>query len=295
MFFPILSGSDEYGLNYGVSVAAKDLLGFREKLSMPLTLGGIRRAALEGAFDLHNPVFRTMTATGEISRKENPHYKKGDFRKEIHVSLQRRMGRFEFNVQSGWTGVRFDARSADLAHIGAGVVFDTRQDINFPRNAVFAGVSYKRLSILDGGPGYHLYALDLRGYKGLIGQAIIAGQFLYRGADGRLPDYERPFLGGANTLRGYEAGLFTGDSSASASLELRMPLTPLRKIYHAGIDSFIDSGAIYDHGMSLGNAKFRHSAGLGGYFLIMGFGIKADLAYNMHDAFRVHFSTGFRF
>jgi outer membrane protein assembly factor BamA len=295
MFFPILSGSDEYGLNYGISVAAKDLLGLKEKISMPLAWGGIRRAAFEGEFDLHNPIFRTLTAAGEISRKENPHYKKGDFRKEIQVTLQRRLSRFEFNVQSGWTDVRFDARSTDLAHIGAGLVFDTRQDINFPRNAVFAGVSYKRLSILDGGPGYNLYTLDLRGYKGLVGQTILAGQFLYRGANGRLPDYERPFLGGANTLRGYEAGAFTGDSSASASLELRMPLTPLRKIYHAGIDVFTDSGAIYDHGMSLGNAKFKHSAGLGGYFLIMGFGIKADLAYNMHDAFRLHFSTGFRF
>jgi outer membrane protein assembly factor BamA len=295
MFFPILSGSDEYGFNYGVSVAAKDLLGLKEKISMPLTWGGIRRAAIEGEFDLRNPVFRTLTAVGEISRKENPHYKKDDFRKGVQAIMRRRLGRFEFNVQSGWTGVRFDARGADLAHLGAGVVFDTRQDLNFPRDAVFAGVSYKRLVILDGGPGYNLYTLDLRGYKGLVGQTIIAGQFLYRGANGRLPDYERPFLGGANTLRGYKAGVFSGDNSASASLELRMPLTPLRKIYHAGIDVFTDSGAIYDHGMPLGSAKFKHSAGLGGYFLIMGFGLKADLAYNMHDAFRLHFSTGFRF
>jgi hypothetical protein len=45
----------------------------------------------------------------------------------------------------------------------------------------------------------------------------------------------------------------------------------------------------------MGSAKFRQGAGLGRYFLIAGFGIKDDLAYNMHDAFRVHFSTGFRF
>jgi outer membrane protein assembly factor BamA len=295
MLFPILSGSDEYGLDYGVSIAAKDLLGLKEKLSMPLTWGGIRCAAIEGEINLHNPLFRTMTAAGGISRKENPHYKKGDFRKEIGVTLQRRIRRFEFNMQSGWARVRFDVRGADLANVGAGVVFDTRQNINFPRDAVYAGISYKRLSILDGGPGYNLYSLDLRGYKGFIGQTIIAGQFLYRGAGGRLPDYEKPFLGGANTLRGYEPGAFIGDNAATASLELRMPLTPLRKIYHAGIEVFADSGAVYDHGISMGSAKFRQGAGLGGYFMIAGFGIKADLAYNMHDAFRIHFGTGFRF
>jgi outer membrane protein assembly factor BamA len=295
MFFPIISGSDEYGLNYGGSAAAKDLLGLKEKISVPLTWGGTRRAAVKGEFSLRNPVFQTMTATGEISRKDNPHYRKGDFRKEIQATLRRRLYRFEFNVQTGWTDVRFDAQSAYLANVGASAIFDTRQDINFPRDAVYAGVSYKRLSILNGGSGYNLYALDLRGYKGFVGQAIIAGQFLYRGVNGRLPNYERPFLGGANTLRGYEAGAFTGDNSATASLELRMPLTSLRKIYHAGIDVFMDSGAIYDHGMSLGSARFKHSAGLGTYFLLAGFGLKADLAYNVHDAFRVHFSTGFRF
>jgi outer membrane protein assembly factor BamA len=295
MVFPILSGSDEYGLDYGASFAAKDVLGFKEKLSMPLTWGGIRRAAMEGEFSLRNPVFRTLTLAGEISRKENPHYNKGDYRKGFRVALQRRLSRLEFNVQSGWTGVRYDARSADLASIEAGVILDTRQNINLPRDAVYAGISYKRLAILDGGPRYDLYTLDLRGYKGLIGQTILAGQFLYRGASGRLPDYERPFLGGANTLRGYEPGAFTGDNAAIASLELRMPLTSLRKIYHAGIDVFTDGGAIYDYGTSLGNSKFKHSAGVGGYFLIAGIGLKVDLAYNMHDAFRVHFSTGFRF
>jgi outer membrane protein assembly factor BamA len=295
MFFPILSGSDEYGLSYGVSVSAKDLLGVNEKLSVPLTWGGIRRAAIEGTFDLHNPVFQTLAATGGISRKENPYYHKGDFRKEIQATARSRFGRFEFNVQSGWNGVRFDARSSDLASIGAGILFDTRQNINVPRDAVYAGFFYKRLSILSGGPGYNLYTLDFRGYKGLIGQTILAGQFLYQGTDGRLPDYERHFLGGANTLRGYKPGAFTGDNSAVASLELRVPLTPLRKMYSAGIEGFIDSGAIYEYGMSMGNAQFKHGAGLGAYFLIAGFGLKADLAYNMHDAFRVHFGTGFRF
>lgn len=295
MLFPVVSGSDEYGINYGGQISARDLLGLKEKLSVPLTWGGIRRAAIEGEFNVHNPAVQTLSVAGGISRKENPHYKKDDFRREVQVVMRRRVNRFDFTIQSGLAGARFDARGATLANVGAGAIFDTRQNADFPRNAVYAGVSYKRLFILDGGPRYNLYTLDLRGYKAVAGQTIIAGQFLYRGANGRLPDYERPFLGGAGTLRGYEAGAFTGDNMTTASLELRIPMTAPRTIYHAGVDVFIDRGAIYDHGISFGNAKFRHSAGVGGYLLFAGFGLKADLAYNMHDAFRVHFSTGFRF
>jgi outer membrane protein assembly factor BamA len=137
--------------------------------------------------------------------------------------------------------------------------------------------------------------LDLRGYKGVIGQMVLAGQFLHLTVDGRLPDFERPFLGGANTLRGYKPGAFIGDNLVTSSIELRMPLTSPHVAYHAGIDVFLDSGAVYDYGTSIGNADFKYGAGIGWFFLFMGFGIKADLAYDMHDDLRFHFSTGFRF
>jgi hemolysin activation/secretion protein len=272
-----------------------DLLGAKERLSIPLTWGGTRRAALEGAFELHNPVFQRLTFGVGVSRKENPFYKTGDFRKEAQGVLQRRLKRFELNLQSGWTNIEFGSQRADSANLGTSLAFDTRQDVNLPRNAVYAKIAWNRLSILGGGPGFNFYSLDLRGYKGIWGQAIVAGQFAYCRTDGRLPDWERPFLGGASTLRGYEPGAFSGDNIATTSLELRMTLSPLRAIYRSGIDVFLDSGAIYDYGQSLGSAKWKHGAGVGGYFLIAGFGIKVDVGYNMHDAFRVHFSTGFRF
>ena len=295
MYSPIFSGSDEYGLTYGLRSTAKDLLGFQERISIPLTWGGVRRAEVEGEFELHNPVVQKLTATVGVSRKEHPHYEISDFRKEVNVVVKRRLKLFEVNAQSGWAGVDFGGLDGDFVTVGAGTVLDTRQDVNFSRDAVYAEIAWKRLSLLAAGRGINVFTFDFRGYKGLFGQTILAGQFYYSGADGTLPDYERPFLGGATTLRGYEPGAFTGDNIATASLELRLPLSPLRRIYRSGFTLFFDSGTAYDHGVSLANAKFRHGAGVGAFILIMGFGVKADVAYNMHDAFRVHVSSGFRF
>jgi len=295
MFMPILKGSDEYGFTYGLRTTGKNLLGFKERLSIPLTWGGVRRAALESEFEMNNPVISTLTLSVDFARKENPHFRTGDFRKGVQAELRRRLKRFEVKVHSGWAGVDFGPQSSSFVTFGASFVLDTRQDINLPRDAFYAGVSWERLQILDGGPGFNRYTLDLRGYKGIIGQTILAGQFLHHTVDGRLPDFERPFLGGANTLRGYKPGAFIGDNITTSSIELRIPLTSPREVYHTGINVFLDSGAVYDYGTSIGNADFKHGAGVGCFFLFMGFGIKADLAYNMHDAFRVHFSTGFRF
>lgn len=296
MYSPIFAGSDEYGLTYGLRSTAKDLLGRQERISIPLTWGGVRRVEVEGEFELTNPVIRTLTATVGVSRKKHPYYEIGDFRKEVNVTVKRKLNQFEVNAQTGWTDVDFGSRGGAFVTLGTGLILDTRQDVNLPRNAVYAEIAWKRLTLFDAERGINVYTADFRGYKGLFGQTILAGQFYYSGADGTLPDYERPFLGGANTLRGYEPGAFIGDNIATASLELRLPLSSLRHIYRSGVALFFDSGAAYDHGVALGNAKFNHGAGVGAFLLIMGFGIKADLGYNMHDdSFRVHFSSGFRF
>jgi outer membrane protein assembly factor BamA len=295
MFMPILAGSDEYGLSYGGRITALNLLGAGERISFPLTWGGIRRAAVESHFGLGTPVIDSFTAGAAVSRKENPFFDIGDLRREVWAGVGRRFKNLEITWRSGWTGVDFGAVEQNFISHGADIVLDTRQDENLPRDAFYAGTGWERMSLRAGGPDFNRYKLDLRGYKGLFGQAILAAQVFYHRSDGRLPDYQRPFLGGASTVRGYKPGAFIGDNLFLTSLELRMPLTSPMKIYHAGVDFFFDSGAVYEHGRKLADTQFRHGAGFGFFFLIAGFGIKVDLAHNLRDNARVHFSTGFRF
>jgi outer membrane protein assembly factor BamA len=295
MFMPILTGSDEYGLTYGGRVTALDLLGAGERISFPLTWGGERRAAIESRFGLRTPIVDSFTAETAIYRRENPHFEIGDLRREVWGGVSRRFRNLEISWHTGWTGVEFGATSESFVSYGAGIAFDTRQDENLPRDAIYAGAGWEKMSLRGGGPDFNRYKLDLRGYKGLFGQAILAAQVFYHRSDGRLPDYQRPFLGGASTVRGYKPGEFIGDNLFLTSIELRMPMTSPLKIYHAGIDFFFDAGAVYEDGRKLADTNFKHGAGLGVFFLIAGFGIKVDVAHNLHDSARVHFSTGFRF
>ena len=74
-----------------------------------------------------------------------------------------------------------------------------------------------------------------------------------------------------------------------------MPLSSKLAVYQAGMDFFMDSGAVFDHGRTLGSADVKHGAGLGFFLFVAGFGIKVDFAHNLRDNFRVHFSTRFRY
>lgn len=295
MLMPILSGSDEYGLSYGVRISGINLLGERTRVGFPLTWGGTRRAAAEIEWNRGLPPGTSLLVEGSLSRKENPHFEIGDFRKETWGGVRQRFGKLQASAGVGFTDVDFGTIRDQFASYGAELALDTRQDLNLPRNAVYAGIGWKQYRLNQDKPGFNIYTTDLRGYKGLWGQAILAGQFLFQKADASLPDYQRPFLGGASTLRGHEPGEFIGDHLATTSLELRLPLSSPLRIYHAGVDVFLDSGMVYDHGQSFRDADWKHGAGAGVFFLIAGFGFKVDVAHDLDDSVRVHFSTGFRF
>jgi len=295
MVMPILSGSDEYGLTYGARFSTIDLLGSEERVSFPLTWGGVRQAAAEIEFPRKLPGFAALFAGGGVNWKENPHFELGDLRKEFLGGARNRLGPVVYEISGGWTDVDFGDLHDRFLTYGAQIALDTRRDVNLPRDAVYLGFGWRRLALADMRPDFNLLRTDLRGYKGLWGQAILAAQVLYDKADGPLPDYERPFLGGASTLRGHQPGEFVGDNRIISSLELRLPVTSPLAIYHAGFDAFWDSGAVFNHGQSLRDSPFAHGVGVGAFILIAGFGFKVDLAHDLSGSFRLHFSTGFRF
>ena len=295
MVMPILSGSDEYGLAYGARFSASNLFGTRERVSFPLTWGGVRQAAGEIEFPRKVPGFSSFFAGGGVNWKENPHFELGDLRKEIGAGARNRLGPVVYELRTGWTDVDFGTLHDRFLSYGAKIALDTRQDSNLPRDAVYLGFGWRRMALADMRPDFNLYTTDVRGYKGLWGQAILAAQVLYDKANGPLPDYERPFLGGASTLRGHQPGEFVGDNRIVSSVELRLPMTSPLKFYHAGFDAFWDSGAVFNHGQSLRDSEFKHGVGVGAFILVAGFGFKVDVANDLSGSFRVHFSTGFRF
>ena len=88
MFLPIISYSEGYGFTYGARASFVDVMGEGGRVSVPLTWGGTRRAAveLEKTFDDDSPVSRVFSRVqggAGISRRENPHFELPDTRQQI--------------------------------------------------------------------------------------------------------------------------------------------------------------------------------------------------------------------
>jgi outer membrane protein assembly factor BamA len=307
MFLPIISYAEGYGFTYGARASFVDVLGEGGRISVPLTWGGTRRAALEieKTFDDDMPmsrVFSRVQAGAGISRRENPHFELPDTRQQIWGRVDKDLLR-ELRVGGGvsWTDVGFGLKETPSTRldnrfttVGVDVTVDTRHDPIFPRNAVYAQAGWERLNFSDG-PSINRYRNEARGYLGVIGQSVLAVRALHQRVDRPLPLYEQALLGGASLLRGFHAGSFAGDNLFASSVELRVPLSSPMNVGRLGVSAFADMGAVYGHGVRLRDTTLHKGVGGGVFMLATLFQLNLDVAYGIDNKVRVHFMTGFQF
>jgi outer membrane protein assembly factor BamA len=305
MFLPILGYSDGYGFTYGARFSTVDLLGFDERLSVPLTWGGTRRVALEleRTFD-RGPLTRVLSSIS-LWQRENPGFAFED--DEDDSTTDRRVelkGRAERNfAQIFFTGVEATRARVDFGPfptrtqwtIGADAAIDTRSNPTFPANAIYLGGGWNRLhyEALE----TNRYTVDARGYLRLIRQPVLAGRIQYFTADGALPAHERWLIGGSSTLRGFRAGSFNGTKALVTSAELRVPITSVISGGKLGFTAFMDAARVGDEVFGIQDARWQKSAGAGLFLIASVITLNLDIAREIREGggTRIHLSSGFVF
>jgi outer membrane protein assembly factor BamA len=296
MFLPILNFSDGYGFTYGARFSTMDLLGAGERLSFPLTWGGMRRAAIEAERQFKSGPFTRLDSSFGIWQRENPRFEVADRRIELKARAEKDFATIlRLSVDGSRSNVHFAALDDRLWTVATNVAIDTRGNPSFPRNAFYLGGGWAGLHV-NGRPQINRYTADARGYVGIVRQAVLAARVQYVGADATLPPYERLLLGGAPTLRGYSPGSFDGDRLLVASAELRVPITSVISGGTFGLTAFLDAGKVIDHDRRFDDVAWNRGGG-GGIFLIASvFRINLDVARGLDNKkTRLHLTTGFSF
>jgi outer membrane protein assembly factor BamA len=295
MFLPILRYDDGYGWTYGARTSAVDLLGLGERLSVPLSWGATRRAALESERTFTSGPFTRVLGSLGISQRENPFYNVDDRRTEISGRVERRLFHvLTVGADAGRTNITFSETDGHFWTSGADATLDTRGDPAFPSDAVMLGAGWSRLH-QSAANAVDRYRLDGRGYKRVYRQAVIALHAQYDTASAPLPPYEQWLLGG-ESLRGTPAGTAAGDKRLFGSVELRVPFSSPLSTGRVGFNVFMDAGADALYGQRLSDAERHRSAGAGLFIVAPIVRLNLDVARSL-DAHgtRLHFGTGFTF
>jgi hypothetical protein len=306
MFLPILSFADGYGFTYGARFSTVDLLGVGERLSVPLTWGGTRRAALELERTFDRGPFTRVLGSTSIYQRENPRYEIDDRRLELRGRVERSFTQMFFTgAEATRASVDFGTLENRLWTFGADAALDTRGNPAFPANAIYVGGGWTALNVAPtSSPASQVtpdrrinrYTIDGRGYLRLFRQSVLAARARYSTADATLPIYERWLIGGSDSLRGFRTGAFEGDKALVTSAEVRVPITSVVSGGKLGLTVFMDAARTTDYGLKLSEAKWQRGAGAGAFLIASVIRINLDVAKSLDGGgTRVHLSSGFAF
>lgn len=294
MWLPVVTYDDGYGFTYGARFSFVDLLGSGSRLSVPLTWGGERQAALEFEQTFSRGPFTRVEGWAGLWRRENPAYDEGDFRKQAGVRVERALTPWlSVAASGGLADVSFGDVDDRLGTAQLDVALDTRLDRTFPRNAVHASVAWERLWF-DESPDTHRVRIEAGGGIGLPGRTVLVLRARQSWAADALPPYEVALLGGEQSLRGFRLGFRAGDRLTAGSIEWRIPLSSPMGVGRVGLAVFADAGTVYGAGESLSDSSFDRGVGAGFFASVASVSLQVDVAHGLDSGTRAHVAFGLR-
>lgn len=172
-------------------------------------------------------------------------------KKHLVVGLGASFKHFEIRQKANrfLTNARVDSLGDDRSIFGAGVTFllDFRDaEIATRQGAMLHLALWSHFDPFETTAPFQRYSGDARGYVS-AGPATLALRLAGEKLNGRFPFYEAAFLGGANSLRGYNLNRFSGDGSLEGSVELRCSLFRLKLLVpsQVGVFMFGEAGRVY--------------------------------------------------
>ena len=117
-----------------------------------------------------------------------------------------------------WAGGRLDAGAV------AGVLWDTRDNIQPTETGTLVKAEYRGLFLQDDGDAFQEVSLDVRNFNRRRWGIIAASMVRMTDARGDVPFYQMAHLGQDDRLRGYERDRFRGRSSILVQYDFRFPV-----------------------------------------------------------------------
>ena len=181
--------------------------------------------------------------------------------------------------------------------------WDRRNQISYPTSGWWTGFRFTQADMqLGGDVTFSRIIIDGRYYQQIYKGIVTALRLKYGYISSSAPFYEKFYLGGPNSLRGYADRSLSPDGGGNqlyqTGLELRFPITRNRFPNHfvTGV-LFWDSGANLDKDQSLDIDQIKSSFGFGFRFRIPFIGLlRLDMAYPINEGKRqIHISLGHTF
>lgn len=156
---------------------------------------------------------------------------------------------------AGLTG----SRGGLVSGIGISLDWDTRDNVQFPRNGSFFQLTAHAYGPISGSDfAFTSLKMDLRRYASPAAGQVLALQAVLRFTAGDTPLYRLSMLGGDSLMRGYYKGRFRDKDMIVVQAEYRVALGG-----RFGIAGFAGLGQVFPRFSDLGLRSLKYSLGTG--------------------------------
>lgn len=224
--------------------------------------------------------------TSEFSRfSVGSSYKYSDvsYDENTFMSLHKLYGIGNFSFLGFHTALKYDNRDSEI----------------YPYKGFYANLfSDYHPKVLNNDNQYGKSGFDLRTY--LTTEEISRTTLALRAAGekvwGTYPFYEAVFIGGSNSLRGFNRYRFGGDASLFGQGELRMKIGTINFIIpgELGFSFFGETGRVFLKGQNSKKWHFSYGGGVWMSYLARMFNAGFDVGHSK-DGFKFYLTTGFSF
>jgi outer membrane protein assembly factor BamA len=294
MFAPILTAEDGYGLTYGARFALSGHRNARQRVVVPLSWGGDKRAGLEYQREFSRRFVPDMRTGAFVQRRTHPFFESNGDRGRIWGRADWALTR---NVRAGtelaWQTSTLEGDKQQARSAGADLVFDTRIDPLVPYNAIYARATVEQLQFST--RSAVRTEMEANGYVGLYRGIVLALRAVREDMSEPAPVFYKSLLGGSSNLRGFRAGYEIGDTLTAGSAEIRIPLTSALHVARLGTSVFVDVGTTYDKGQRLRDQQLERGIGGGVWATAPLFRVSLMVARGLGAGTRVHFGAGVTF
>ncbi len=202
--------------------------------------------------------------------------------------------------------LRTDLPPKRIAAFSLGLQFDFRDNVHYPTAGVWGALSFEKAhEELGSEANFDRVLADVRLYRRLTGMTVVALHARMNYASQDAPFYQRYYLAGANSLRGYSERRLTpvgyGNTLLLGQAELRFPFSGKRVRRPSAVGVlFFDIGGIWKTGQTIRYDSMFRSVGFGFRFKLPVIGlVRFDFAFPLNKFedkdFKFHISLGHAF
>lgn len=296
-------------LSYGMQISHFNFRGMNERVSV----GGWAGYNPSFFINYYNPWIgknsKFTLGVNAFKRKiENKFFPFDEDHLGIELTFGKRFGLNTFlEAYFGLNRIRFpdeyrpllvsDSNEDFVPKVGLQFRHDKRDLYEYPMKGYYVYWSITRTGFTDSQPQFWRWQFDHRAYFKFTERVSIGGRNSLKLNRGKLPIYDRIFLGYSERIRGYFSRVFTAQNIMLQNIELRISLFPIRYLswekaplfskffqglkYGASLGFFVESGTVWDRSDQIAMDRFFTGYGAGIHFHVPYFNVfRIDHAWN---------------